>query len=92
MCWSEGCRQLKVLVLLQFITDKTGTITYNKMTLQKIVSNSENIELKNSAKLSEPILNTLIHSVLGSMREPFDPMEKAIHNALNDVIPLLIQN
>ena len=65
-------------------TDKTGTITYNKMTLQKIVSNSENIELKNSAKLSEPILNTLIHSVLGSMREPFDPMEKAIHNALND--------
>ena len=68
-------------------TDKTGTITYNKMTLHKIVSNSENIELKNSAKLSEPILNTLIYSVLGSMREPFDPMEKAIHNALNDLDP-----
>ncbi len=65
-------------------TDKTGTITYNKMTLQKIVSNNENIALNSVATLSEPIRKTLIYSVLGSMREPFDPMEKAIHNALID--------
>ena len=65
-------------------TDKTGTITYNKMTLQRIVSNNENIALNSVATLSEPIRKTLIYSVLGSMREPFDPMEKAIHNALID--------
>ncbi|HOV17241.1 MAG TPA: HAD-IC family P-type ATPase [Candidatus Cloacimonadota bacterium] len=68
-------------------TDKTGTITYNKMTLQKIVSNCENIDIKTAKKLSASIRNTLIHSVLGCMREPFDPMEKAIHTALNDIDP-----
>ncbi len=66
-------------------TDKTGTITYNKMTLQKIVNNNENIALNRTATISEAIHNTLVYSVLGSMREPFDPMEKAIHNALIDI-------
>jgi len=65
-------------------TDKTGTITYNKMTLQRIVNNNENIALNSVATLSEPIRKTLIYSVLGSMKEPFDPMEKAIHIALID--------
>ena len=66
-------------------TDKTGTITYNKMTLQKIVNNNENIALNRTATISEAIHNTLVYSVLGSMREPFDPMEKAIHKALIDI-------
>ncbi|HPB19045.1 MAG TPA: HAD-IC family P-type ATPase, partial [Candidatus Cloacimonas sp.] len=66
-------------------TDKTGTITYNKMTLQKIVSNNENIALNRATTISEAIRNTLVYSVLGSMREPFDPMEKAIHKALLEI-------
>jgi Ca2+-transporting ATPase len=68
-------------------TDKTGTITYNKMTLQKIVSSDENIDLKSADKISNSIYTILYHSVLSSMREPFDPMEKAIHSALNEIEP-----
>ncbi|HQO18251.1 MAG TPA: HAD-IC family P-type ATPase [Candidatus Cloacimonas sp.] len=70
-------------------TDKTGTITYNKMTLQKIVSNNENIALNRATTISEAIRNTLVYSVLGSMREPFDPMEKAIHKALLEIDSIL---
>ncbi|HQO46606.1 MAG TPA: HAD-IC family P-type ATPase, partial [Candidatus Cloacimonas sp.] len=44
-------------------TDKTGTITYNKMTLQKIVNNNENIALNRTATISEAIHNTLVYSV-----------------------------
>ena len=57
------------------------------MTLQKIVSSDENIDLKSADKISNSIYTILYHSVLSSMREPFDPMEKAIHSALNEIEP-----
>lgn len=65
-------------------TDKTGTLTYNRMTVQKVWSPDGESDLAgNSASpLLARNLETLRHCVLGSMADPFDPMEKAIHSAL----------
>ena len=70
-------------------TDKTGTLTKNKMTLQKVWSSAapETLSKDKAGTLAETSRQTLIHSVLASMREPFDPMEKAIHAALNEADP-----
>ncbi len=65
-------------------TDKTGTLTRNRMTLQKVWSQEAETELHPlpETPLPESSREILYHSVLASMPEPFDPMEKAIHEAL----------
>jgi P-type Ca2+ transporter type 2C len=69
-------------------TDKTGTITENKMSLAKLfvlatnkISTTENVRVEEEKELislamwaSEPI--------------PFDPMEEALHNAYKEIIKI----
>ena len=65
-------------------TDKTGTLTYNRMTVQKVWSQSGSADLtqKQPAPLPESSREILLHGVLACLPQPFDPMEKAIHTAL----------
>jgi P-type Ca2+ transporter type 2C len=61
--------------------DKTGTLTMNKMVLKKAFANGEEYDFseKNVPKLFEKLLK---FSVLASQKIPFDPMEKAIKEAV----------
>ena len=60
--------------------DKTGTLTMNRMSVKKMVANSETYDVNGC--LSEPLPETFHElvefSILASQRYPFDPMEKAI--------------
>ncbi|MCL4315290.1 MAG: cation-translocating P-type ATPase [Gammaproteobacteria bacterium] len=58
--------------------DKTGTLTENRMTLNKLVVNSAMFDV-NAAALPEPFHALLEYAALASEIEPFDPMERAIH-------------
>lgn len=58
-------------------TDKTGTLTINKMTISSLFNGSDTIDLKNN-DCPETFHNLLECGVLASQLNPFDPMEKAI--------------
>ena len=58
-------------------SDKTGTLTENKMTLEKIWTDGKTYSLKDG-KLPEAAHEALEYAVLASQKEPFDPMERAI--------------
>jgi len=75
-------------------TEKTATLTYNRMSLQKIwgKESPHSISLKDVEKDNKRDKDLLFYSVLACMKDPFDPMERAIHNALNDFDPSLYRN
>ena len=66
-------------------TDKTGTLTENRMTVSRLVAGG--VALDAQADLSGPAagelpeaFHTLVeHSILASVVDPFDPMEQAFH-------------
>ncbi|MGE4131986.1 MAG: cation-translocating P-type ATPase [Bdellovibrionales bacterium] len=62
--------------------DKTGTLTQNKMTVRTLFRDNSEAELS-SVVLPEPFHEVLEFGVLASQQKPFDPMELAIHEALN---------
>ncbi len=70
-------------------TDKTGTLTYNKMTVQQVWTGSEPATLSGEeiAEGSDANCRILRCSVLACLRDPFDPMEKAIHAACSGADP-----
>ena len=60
-------------------TDKTGTLTLNRMTITKIVVNGEFYEVDGKQLLLPDALHEVIeYSLLASPADPFDPMEKAM--------------
>jgi Ca2+-transporting ATPase len=59
-------------------SDKTGTITLNKMTLKGVYSNNEFLWLSNDLGIPSQFHETIEYGVLASQKEPFDPMEKAL--------------
>jgi Ca2+-transporting ATPase len=60
-------------------TDKTGTLTQNKMSVKKVFANGKAIELNAEPQMD---LNQLLeYGILSSQINPFDPMEKAIIQA-----------
>jgi Ca2+-transporting ATPase len=63
--------------------DKTGTLTRNEMTLATLVVGEQSIDLAclSDRKLPETFHELLEFSILASHRDPFDPMEKAIHES-----------
>ena len=62
--------------------DKTGTLTQNKMTLRKLATSEEVIDLYTlGGPLPEEHHGLLENAILSSKRDPFDPMERALHEA-----------
>lgn len=69
-------------------TDKTGTMTQNKMSIEFLydAATRTSIAVKDTSSLPAPLLE---YAMWSSETEPFDPMEKAIHqlyekNAVTD--------
>ncbi len=63
--------------------DKTGTLTQNQMTLRKlaIAGRCHSICADLAVALPEELHGLLEHAILASERDPFDPMERALHEA-----------
>jgi Ca2+-transporting ATPase len=60
-------------------TDKTGTLTLNKMSLAQLDVEGDTFDLRRpSSDLPEQFHTLIEYSILASQRDPFDPMEKAI--------------
>ena len=60
-------------------TDKTGTLTLNKMTMAQLDVEGETFDLRRPiGDLPEQFHALVEYSILASQRDPFDPMEKAI--------------
>ncbi len=60
-------------------TDKTGTLTLNRMTVTKICVNNRvhDVEMR-QVSLPEDLHKVVEYSILASPTDPFDPMEKAM--------------
>ncbi|TGN10429.1 cation-translocating P-type ATPase [Leptospira ilyithenensis] len=59
-------------------TDKTGTITQNKMTIKCLTSeNGESFYLDNDSEVPERFYDLIRYGNFASKKDPFDPMEKA---------------
>ena len=58
-------------------TDKTGTITQNKMHVEQLYANDENW-LSNKETLPDNFHELIEIAILAGQKDPFDPMEKAI--------------
>lgn len=61
--------------------DKTGTLTQNKMSIKKLFSNNEFCDIEDSSIdcLSETFHELIEYGILASKKDPFDPMERALH-------------
>jgi Ca2+-transporting ATPase len=60
--------------------DKTGTLTMNRMTLKRVVAGDQSVPVMPEAtEIPEGLHLLLEHAVLASARDPFDPMERALH-------------
>jgi Ca2+-transporting ATPase len=60
--------------------DKTGTLTLNTMSVRRLVADGQSLEVTPSTALAPGTLREVVElSVLASQPDPFDPMEKAIH-------------
>ncbi len=62
-------------------TDKTGTLTQNRMAIRRLVTAEAEVDLAATATASLPeSVHALVEfGILASPRDPFDPMEKAFH-------------
>ncbi|MFH4964091.1 cation-translocating P-type ATPase [Gaetbulibacter sp. M235] len=67
-------------------TDKTGTITENKMSLAKLFTLAAPDFTNPESKLTEDEKTLIITAMWASEPIPFDPMEKALHQAYSDLI------
>jgi Ca2+-transporting ATPase len=61
-------------------TDKTGTLTQNKMTVTRLFNGSDFSSVVSGNSFSEPYHEIIEYGILASQVNPFDPMEKAIIN------------
>jgi Ca2+-transporting ATPase len=66
--------------------DKTGTLTMNRMSVQKVFANGEYCEVTDYRTHPPPetFHDLLEFSILASQKDPFDPMEKAFHEFARD--------
>lgn len=68
-------------------TDKTGTLTENRMSIAELRLNSGQIfrpRETSGAKMPEDFHDLVEFGLLASARDPVDPMEKAIHELARD--------
>ena len=59
-------------------TDKTGTLTQNKMTVTKLYNGSDFFTITSQNNFPEEFHEIIEFGILSSQTNPFDPMEKAI--------------
>ncbi len=59
-------------------TDKTGTLTQNKMTVNSLYNGEEVINVSVTRDVPEQYHEIIEYGILSSQVDPFDPMEKAI--------------
>ncbi len=59
-------------------TDKTGTLTENKMTVTRLFNGNEFFAVLPDSDFPEPFHQIIEYGVLSSQTNPYDPMEKAI--------------
>jgi P-type Ca2+ transporter type 2C len=76
--------------------DKTGTLTENKMQLAVLESIDSQLDLRQlqtqQLLVEEPSLNELLATALAaSEHDGFDPMERAIHAAASQFIPMRVE-
>jgi Ca2+-transporting ATPase len=64
-------------------TDKTGTLTQNKMTVTKLFNGTEFLNVVSGDTLPDTFHEIIEFGILSSQVNPFDPMEKAIINTGN---------
>jgi Ca2+-transporting ATPase len=67
-------------------TDKTGTLTQNKMTVTKLFNGKDIFEIVDDHNFPEPFHEIIEYGVLSSQTNPFDPMEMAITNTLDSYL------
>jgi Ca2+-transporting ATPase len=60
-------------------TDKTGTLTQNRMTIVALRAGGDYWRQGDKGSLDGKFATLLEYGILASAREPFDPMEKAFH-------------
>ena len=61
-------------------TDKTGTLTQNKMTVSRLYNGNDFFSVVSEGPFPEPFHEIIEYGILSSQVNPFDPMEKAILN------------
>ncbi|MDD2799322.1 MAG: cation-translocating P-type ATPase [Bacteroidales bacterium] len=61
-------------------TDKTGTLTENKMTVSQLFNGNDFHTVAANAEFPDPFHEIVEYGILSSQINPFDPMEKAITN------------
>jgi Ca2+-transporting ATPase len=66
--------------------DKTGTITFNRMQLETLVVDDNEISLEKKTALNETFHKLLEYSILASQKDPFDPIEKEIRTAGTEIL------
>lgn len=59
-------------------TDKTGTLTQNKMTISKLYNGKDFLTIEKGKDLNADFHEIIEYAILSSQIDPFDPMEKAI--------------
>ncbi len=83
-------KQMKTVETLGSATvicaDKTGTITENRMSLAKLFTLTAQDFANPETELTEDEKNLIITAMWASEPIPFDPMEKALHQAYTDLI------
>jgi Ca2+-transporting ATPase len=60
-------------------TDKTGTLTQNKMTVTRLYNGTDFLKITGET-FTEPFHEIIEYGILSSQANPFDPMERAILN------------
>jgi Ca2+-transporting ATPase len=59
-------------------TDKTGTLTQNKMTVTRLFNGTDFVNVKTESEFTDPFHEIIEYGILSSQVNPFDPMERAI--------------
>ncbi|HVB17207.1 MAG TPA: cation-translocating P-type ATPase, partial [Stellaceae bacterium] len=68
-------------------TDKTGTLTQNRMTIAELWTDTEGWRRSAAGALPERCRAVVEYGVLASAPMPFDPMEKAFHALHEEFLP-----
>ena len=64
-------------------TDKTGTLTQNRMSVAMLNINDEFYKIEENKQVPENFDELIMYGILASQKDPFDPMEKSLQKLGN---------